>query len=228
MTASPGVRGALGAAAATLRRRALGRFEIDEWGADPELVDLLVPALGAVTRIRVHGATRVPERGPALLVVGSRLGLAEPFVVVAGLRRAAGRRARFAGIPDVAPIGLVLRRLGGAVGRPGEVAGLLHAGHLVLVTLSPEWRRPLRAGTVEPELIHPALGAGAPILPVAAMGGEISGRWQVVVGEPIAPPRRRTGRHSPLALAELADAARAGVQELIDEASPPGPSWLGR
>ena len=225
--AGSAVGGAVGGAVDLLRRRATGRYEIDEWGADPELIDLLSPVFGALARVTVAGEWRLPQTGPALLVVSRRFGLAEPFVVQQGLRRTTGRRARFVGIPDVAPVGLVLRRLGGAVGRAGEVSALLHTGHIVLVPLSAERRRPLRAGTIDPELIHPALNVGAPILPVAALGGELTGRWEVVVGDPIAPPRVRTGRHSPLALAELADAARTGVQELLDEAAPPGRSWLG-
>src|SRR4029453_10631639 len=42
----------------------------------------------------------------------------------------------------------------------------------------------------------------------------------VEVGPPVE-PRRRTG---PLAVAELADAARDAIQRIVDEASPP--SWL--
>lgn len=211
-----------------VRRRATGRFEIDEWGADPELIDLLHPLLGLATRVGLDGSEHIPAHGPALLVVNRRFGIAEPFIVQAALRRMTGRLGRFVGIPDVAPVGLVLRRLGGAVGKPGEIGALLHAGHVVLIPLSPESRRPPRAGTIEPDLLEPAVNGGTPLLPVAVLGGELSGRWTVTVGPPVDPPRVRSGRHSPLALAELADAARAGVQELLDEATPPGPSWLGR
>lgn len=210
---------------AAVRRRLAGRYEIDEWGGDAELIGWVAPWLRLWTRIEAEGADRVPATGPALLVANRRFGLAEPFVVQAAVLRAAGRQARFAGIPDVAPLGMVLRRLGGVISRPAEVLGLLQTGHVVLVPLSTERSRPMRAGTVEPDLLHPAVLAAAPVLPVAVLGGELSGRWRVVVGPAVEPPRTRTGPHSPLARAELADAARAGVQELLDEATPPGPPW---
>src|SRR4029077_5084946 len=90
-------------------RRVRGEFLVDEWGADPELVDLLDPVVGAVLRVRVEGEGWLPESGPAVLVANRRFGLVEPFAVIRGVRQATGRRARFLGIPDVAPIGPVLR-----------------------------------------------------------------------------------------------------------------------
>jgi hypothetical protein len=79
---------------------------------------------------------------------------------------------------------------------------------------------PPRAGSVAPELVEPAFVLGVPVLPVAVFGGEVSGHWRVLVGDPIGPPDGR----SPLALSDFALRARAGVQELLDEASPP--LWL--
>ena len=200
-----------------LARRLRGEYEVDEWGADPELVDLISPVVSPFLRINVECAGRVPVDGPAVLVANRRVGMLEPFVLVRGVRLATGRRTRFLGIPDIAPLGPALRRFGGAVNRPDELAGLLRAGHLVAFPLGPGLRKPLRAGALAPEALAPALELDVPVLPVAVVGGEITGRWDVLVGEPVARPRSR----GPLALAELADAARGGVQALLDEAFPP-------
>jgi hypothetical protein len=198
-------------------RRLRGDFELDEWGADPELVDLVNPLVAPFLRVTVEGAGHLPSSGPAVLVANRRVGAVEPFVLLRGVRLATGRRARFLGIPDVAPLGPVLRRLGGAVDRPHELAGLLRAGHLVGIPLGPWVRKPLRAGALAAEAVAPALEMDVPVIPVAVVGGEITGRWDVIIGEPVSRPTT----HGPLALAELADAARAGVQALLDEAFPP-------
>ena len=54
-----------------------------------------------------------------------------------------------------------------------------------------------------------------------AEGGELTGRWRVLVGPPVEHPPGST----PLDLAQLADGARNGVQALLDDASPPR-RWL--
>lgn len=203
--------------ASLVGRRLRGEFEIDEWGADPELVDLINPLVAPFMRVTVEGAVHVPSTGPAVLVANRRIGALEPFVLVRAVRQATGRRVRFLGIPDVAPLGPVLRRFGGTINRPDELAGLLRAGHVAALPLGPYVRKPLRAGALSPEAVAPALEMDVPVLPAAVVGGEVTGRWEVIIGEPVARPKSR----GPLALAELADEARAGVQALLDEAFPP-------
>lgn len=200
--------------------RLRGRYELDPWGADPQLVDLLDPLVGLAWRVQASGVEHLPAVGPAVLVTNRRIGLAEPFIVGRAVRKSTGRRVRFLGIPDRALAGPVLRRLGGAVHHPAELAALLRAGHVVALPLGQTWRKPLRAGSLAPDALVPALEIGAPIVPVAVIGGELTGRWRVAVGEPVAVPPGRT----PLALAQVAEAARAGVQALLDEAFPP--RWL--
>ena len=200
--------------------RLRGRYQLDPWGADPQLVDLLDPIVGVAWRVQATGTEHLPSSGPVVLVTNRRVGLAEPFIVGRAVRKATGRRVRFLGIPDVAPAGAVLRRLGGAVEHTAELAGLLRAGHIVALPLGQTWRKPLRAGPIGADALVPALELAAPIVPVAVIGGEITGRWRVAIGEAIDPPASRT----PLALAQVAEVARAGVQALLDEAFPP--RWL--
>ena len=210
--------GALAAVRGRLGGRLGGDFEVDEWGADVGLMDVVDTVARRIVSVTVDGASLLPLDGPALLVANRRFAVVEPLAVGLGVKEATGRRIRFLGLPDFAPIGTVLRRLGTAVDRPEELAGLLRAGHLVGVPLGWHPRLgPRRAGNVAPETFGPALALDVPVLPVGVVGGELTGRWRVFVGEPVDRPTSR----GPLALAELADAARAGVQALLDEASPP-------
>src|SRR2546423_9822635 len=101
-----------------LRRRFDGSYTVDEWGLDPDLVQLVSPVLAARWQVIVEGADALPKDGPAMLVFNRRFGLSEPFIVSRGVRQATGRYVRVAGAPDVAPVGPALRRLGGVLARP--------------------------------------------------------------------------------------------------------------
>ena len=200
-----------------VRHRLSGQYEIDPWGYDAELVDLVDPLAGLRWRVDVVGAEHVPTEGAGILVANRRTGWPEPLVLGRGVRHATGRRIRFLGIPDVAPIGPALRRLGGAVGRPEELAALLRAGHLSALPLTRRWGPRRAAGTLDPAALAPAVELGLPVVPVGLVGRELLGRWTVFVGAPIDPPQYR----GPLGLAEAAERARDGVQAQLDEASPP-------
>ena len=205
---------------AALRRRVQGTFEIDPWGLDPDLVRAVDVALDLRWSTEISGVEHLPAEGPAVLVASRRVGVSEPLVLSRAVRRASGRTVRFLGIPDIAPLGPALRRLGGAVDHPAEQAALVRAGEMVGVFLGPVPATRHRAGPLAPDALAPALGHRVPVLPVAVIGSELRRHWRVIVGEPVPAP---TGR-GPLAKAELAEAARAGVQELLDEAFPP--RWL--
>jgi hypothetical protein len=112
-------------------RRIDGTFEIDPWGLDVDLLDAVQPLARLRWKISVEGT--LPD-GPALLHAPRRLlsPAAESFVIAVAVLRETGRPLRVLGIPDVAPIGSLLRKLGGAVEHPAEAAALLRAGHLVL------------------------------------------------------------------------------------------------
>lgn len=202
-----------------LTRRMSGQFEVDEFGLDPELIELVDPLAALRYRVDVRGAEHVPAEGPAVIVANRRFGVSEPIVLARGVRRTAGRRVRFMGIPDVAPLGPVLRRLGGAVSHPDEVASMLGMGHVVSIPLGRSHRKGV-AGPLAPFALEPALALDAPVIPAAVVGREVGRRWRVTLGAPL--PRLQ-GR-GPLAMAELADEAREGVQRLLDEMVPP--HWL--
>jgi hypothetical protein len=187
-----------------------GEYEIDEWGLDVELLTALSPLASLRWGIEVDNAERLPADGPALVLSNRRVGISEPFVVGRGLRLATGRIVRTVGVPDFA----VARRLGGALGRPDEVAGLLRAGEVVAVPCAAVPRPGRHVGTVPIELFAPAIELGVPVIPVALIGRELGRRWRVRVGRPVATPTSV----GPLAVAELADAAREELRRLLLEA----------
>jgi 1-acyl-sn-glycerol-3-phosphate acyltransferase len=206
---------------ATLGQWLRGDVEIDPWGCDAGAQDLADVFVRQAMRVTVTGGEHLPPAGAALLVANRRLGVLEPMALGRAVRQETGRRMRFTGLPDVAPVGTPLRRLGAAVGRPSEVASLLRAGHLVGLPLAMQVRSRMRAGNLRPEDVGPALDTGVPIVPVAVVGGELTGRWNVHVGAPVPPPRSR----GPLAIAEAADATHHAVQALLDDAFPPRWPW---
>jgi len=204
---------------APMWRRAQGRFDMDEWGLDPDLVAMADPAFALRWDIAVTGADHLPAVGGAVLVFNRRFGVSEPWVLARGVRQASGRFVRTVGVPDVAPIGAFLRRFGGVLDRTDEIAGLLRAGQLVGLPMSREVRTRERVGQLEVARIEAAIATGSPVVPVALVGRESGRSWAIVVGEPISP----SVDAGPLAAAELAEATRRAVQGLVDEALPS--SW---
>jgi hypothetical protein len=195
---------------ATLRRRVSGDYEIDPWGLDEDLLHALSPLASLRWGIEVDNAERLPDDGPALVLSNRRVGISEPFVVARGLRLATGRFVRTAGVPDIA----AARRLGGVLGRPDEVAGLLRAGEVVAVPCAAVPRPGRHVGTVPVDLFAPAVELGVPVIPVALIGRELGRRWRVRVGRLVEAPQSV----GPLAVAELADAARDELRRLLLEA----------
>ena len=123
-----------------VRRRIDGSYVVDEWGFDPDFVAVLTPLLEARWTIRVEGAEHIPAEGAAVLVANRRIGMSEPFAVAGAVWQATGRVLRVLGVPDIAPMGPVLRRMGAVQDRPDELAGVLRAGQLALVFLDRQYR----------------------------------------------------------------------------------------
>jgi hypothetical protein len=196
-----------------LLRRLRGEYEVDEWGLDPDLVRTLLPLARLRWSIETLGAPHQPVDGPALVVYSRRVGVSEQAVLGTAVYRATHRVVRFVGVPDVAPVGPLLRRLGGVLRRADEIAGLLRAGEVVGVPLGHEVLSRRAAGPARAELLQPALAAGVPVVPVAMLGVEVGWRWRVAVGPAIS----HSSSRAPLAAAELAEQVRDAVQDLIDE-----------
>lgn len=146
-----------------LSRRVQGTFDVDPWGLDIDLLKAVQPLAKVRWSISVEGAEALPD-GPALLLAPRRLlsPAAESFVIAVAVLRETGRPLRVLGIPDVAPVGPMLRRLGGAVEHPAEAAALLRAGHLVLARHDFE--------------------VDAPTVTVHTHGWELGRRWRVRFG----------------------------------------------
>lgn len=210
-------RGVPGAeAAANVGRRLRGINEVDDWGLDPELVSLADPVLALRWDIQVRGAEHVPVVGGGVLVFNRRFGVSEPWVVARGIRQASGRFVRTVGLPDVPVAGPLLRRFGGVLDRPDEIAGLLRAGQLVGLPTHRDLRGRDRVGRLDVERIEAAIATGVPVVPVALIGRETGRRWRIVVGEPVAPDPDG----GPLAALELAEATHHATQVLLEDALP--------
>jgi len=198
-----------------LRRRLDGTHHIDEWGLDPDLIELVAPLVGLRWTVDVRSTGRIPATGPAVLVYNRAVGASEPIVLARGVHQATERHVRTAGLVDLSPMATIGRALGAVVDRRDELAGLLRGGALVGLPLGRDLR-PARAGPLAPEALAPALSTDAPVIPVAVVGREVGRRWRLLVGPPIPSP----SGHGPLAVADLVDAARAGVQALLDQSGP--------
>lgn len=196
---------------ALVLRRVSGRFAVDEWGHDRDMVAALSPIVHLRWSVEVHGAERLPEIGPAVIVHNRRLGLGEPLLTSSALGRAIGRPVRFAGVPDVVGLGSLLRRVGGVPSNSDDLRVLLRAGEIVAFPLGREVMHPFHAGPAPVEPLGVALSVGAPIVPVAISGFEPGRHRRVVVGDPVTTRRRM----HVVSAEELAIAARERVQALL-------------
>ncbi len=203
-----------------VRRRLGGRYPIDPFGLDPQLCDASAPIVDTLLRVRVEGAHRVPETGPAVFVMNRGLGVLEPTALALAVRRQVGRRLRVVGTPGVPFLGGLLRRLGSVSGSPDDLGACLRAGHLVAVPLAPTW---LRSGAGTPPLRLVQAMMGWTVLPVAVIPGGPFGTaiapWRILVGEHIALDSSYAAG-DPLGAAELAEEARAAVDALMAGEAP--------
>lgn len=195
---------------ALLARRIAGSFTVDEWGRDEDLIVALDPLLRFVRPAVVEGAEFLPEVGPALVVHDHRPEPTAPLSVAAALGRATGRPVRFGGVPDVAPLGPLLRRLGGVATQPDDLRSLLRAGEIVVVSLGLDPRRPTGVGRPDATVLGVALEVGAPVVPVAVRGAPALPAQRIVVGRAVTTRHRR----AVLDVAELSATTRDRVAGL--------------
>ena len=200
------------------RRRLDGRFQIDAFGGDAQLIDLTGRALALGVRVEVHHAERIPRIGGALIVANRGLGIVEPAALAVAVRQAVRRRLRVIGAPDLPVLGDVLRKIGAVGYRPDDVAVLLRAGHLAAAPLAPTW---LRSGAGAPPRELLAASLGSPVVPAVVVPGG-PGRlpirpWRVVVG-PVVETATDAVPGDTLAGAELAERTGTAVNRLLEEA----------
>ncbi|MGH9134770.1 MAG: hypothetical protein ACRDZZ_12585 [Ilumatobacteraceae bacterium] len=191
--------------------------ELDGWGRDPGLVDRVRSLSHLRWSVAVNGHRQLPERGGALIVVNARRFALAPVFAALSIGGAVGRPVRFAGRPDIAPVGPLMQRLGGLLTRPDEITGALRAGELVVVGAEPT-THPRRVGHVDHRLVGAAVTAGSRVFPTATASAPFRRSARVEIGHEIRPNRRRRG---PLTELELADAVESTIQQLLDELGGP-------
>jgi 1-acyl-sn-glycerol-3-phosphate acyltransferase len=180
----------VGRALGFLRRRALGEYQIDDFGFDPELNDtVLMAALRPLYRhwfrVEVRGIENIPAEGGAL-VVGNHagtVGLDAAMVQLAILdQHSAHRHLRPLGdelVFDLPFVGMLARKAGATLACNADAQRLLDSGELVGV-----WPEGFK-GAGKPftdryrlqrfgrgGFVSAALAAGVPIVPCSVVGSE--------------------------------------------------------
>ncbi|HMG27861.1 MAG TPA: hypothetical protein VKH36_13725 [Acidimicrobiia bacterium] len=200
------------------RRRLDGRFQIDAFGGDAQLMDLAGRALALGVRVDVEHAERIPRLGGALVVANRGLGLFEPAALAVAVRQTVGRRLRVIGAPDLPVLGDVLRKIGAVGYRPDDVAVLVRAGHLAAAPLAPTW---LRSGAGAPPRELLAAIVGFPVVPAVVLPGGPGPLpirpWRVIVG-PVVETATDAVPGDTLAGAELVERTRTAVNRLLEAA----------
>jgi len=185
---------------------------VDDFGRDPHLIAALAPFTRLRWNVTVGGESHLPVRTGALLVCNSRRFSLSAIYAALALSEVCDRPVRFVGRPDSAPVGPLMRRLGGLLAQPSDILGALRHHELVMVSADGT-SHPRHAGEVPHELIGPAMVAGVPVFPVATMSSTIGRAARVEVGPQVRPRRKRRG---PLAEVELAEQVQHHLQKMLD------------
>ncbi len=188
------------------------RPTVDEWGRDTRFVEALQPFARLRWDVTVGGQQHIGGGAALVLISTRRLAMTAVYVSWA-IGDVLGRPVRFAGRPDTVPFGPWMRRAGGILAHPGEIASALRAGEIVVVGASAT-SNPRQAGTVDPTLIEPALREHVPVHVAATMNTMIGRQARVEIAPRLLPKRARRG---PLAEVELAEQAQRAMQDLLDE-----------
>ncbi len=173
-----------------LTRRARGAFVLDEWGFDQDLVAALTPLTHLRWSFEVDGVEYLPAAGPALVMINQRMEPLSPMLAALALREATRRAVRFSGVPDLAPIGPVLRRLGGVHDGLDDLRSLLKGGEVVVRSFQGSLADVVGLGDPETGPLGVALALGVPVVPVHLSGGALGRRRRLLVGAPILTRRR--------------------------------------
>jgi len=186
---------------------------VDGWGRDAVFVQRVATMASLRWSVDLGGVDRLPARAGALIVVNARRYSLAPVFTALAVGEATGRPVRFVGRPDTAPVGALLRRLGGLLEHPDEVRTALRAKQLVVMGTGRELN-PQRVGRIDHRLIGAAVQERVRVHPAAATSSPLSRRARVEIGTEVNAGRSRRG---PLAELELADAARNRIGALLEE-----------
>lgn len=162
-------------------------FGFDPFGRDPEVVARLAPALHALLdkhfELAIEGAELIPKAGRALLVANHGGALPwDALVLLAGLERALGRPVRPLvedAVMTTPFIGTLMTRLGCIRASQENAMRVLERDEVALVFpegiqgLSKLWRQRHRLQRFgRGGFVRLAQKTGAPIFPIAVVGGE--------------------------------------------------------
>ena len=128
-------------------------------------------------------------------------------------RRAAVQRSSAA---HLVPLGPALRRAGGLLAQPAEIAGAVRAGELVILGAAGT-SDARQAGAIDPALIAPAIHEHVHVYTAATLSSMIGRQARVEVGPALRIPTTRRG---PLAEVELAEQLQHRLQVALDELGP--------
>lgn len=200
-----------------IRRRVTGRYPVDPFGGDPLFQDNLIPTVELAVSVRVENAERIPSSGPAVLVANRGFGVSEPAVLTVGIRRECARRLRVVGAPELPLVSPVLGKLGMVKGLASDLRAVLRAGHLAALPLGPTGLRTRAGALPQTELLTAVVGyrvVPVAVVPEGPLGLPVRS-WRVIVGSHVELDES-VQPGDPLAAAELAELARAAVQDLLD------------
>jgi hypothetical protein len=187
------------------------RPTVDEWGRDSRLIEALQPLAHLRWDVTVGGQQHIGDGAALVMISTRRLAMTAVYASWA-IGKALDRPVRFAGRPDTVPFGPWMRRVGGILAHPDEIASALRAGEVVVAGASPTGN-PRQAGTIDSHLIEPALREHVPVHVAATMNTMIGRQARVEIAPPLVPKRLRRG---PLAEVELAEQAQRAMQDLLD------------
>lgn len=203
------------------------RPTVDEWGRDTRLVHALAPVAHLRWDVTVGGEQHLGPGG-ALVIINTRRFALTPIATALALGEALRRPVRFVGRPDTVPFGPFLRRVGGLLAHPDEIAGALRAGEVVVLGAQGT-SNPRHVGVVDHTLVAAAVREKVAVHVAATLSTMVSRQARVEVAGLLRPRKKRRG---PLAEVELAEQAQRRLQDLLDEMGGvrtglPGFSWLG-
>ncbi|MRK00389.1 glycerol acyltransferase [Aeromicrobium sp. S22] len=172
---------------ATVRKRLSGDYEVDEFGFDPEIAEVLTAAVEPLAekwfRLEVRGVENIPEDGGALLVANhSGTVPLDGLITGYAVKKYAGRDLRPLGadlVFSLPGVGQIARKVGATLAcqedaerllTKGELAGVWPEGFKGVGKPFAERYKLQRFG--RGGFVSSAMRAGVPIVPVSIVGAE--------------------------------------------------------